>query len=144
MYNVLPYIEQQAMHDMGAGCRRRRRTRPISSGIPYRCPCSIARRGARQSPIPGTRPIGGIHGRSMLARMPVAVARRDYAVNGGDILHGPGVIGATAMVGASGRGLSNRSLGRTVQPGRRRRPRFAAATHRARETFARSPRRPPA
>ena len=23
MYNVLPYIEQQAMHDMGEGCPRR-------------------------------------------------------------------------------------------------------------------------
>ena len=85
IYNILPYIEQQALHDMGAGladgsqrrCRRnlQRLSVPLAS--------FIVPRGGRRSPTRGHRRAGG--GQPIVnAGMPTAVGRSDYAANSGD------------------------------------------------------------
>jgi prepilin-type N-terminal cleavage/methylation domain-containing protein/prepilin-type processing-associated H-X9-DG protein len=83
IYNVLPFIEQTAMHDLGAGlptaqknaANYRRMSTPL--GILY-CP-------TRRRPLayPWT---GGAGGAPIInAGQMVAVGRSDYASNGGDI-----------------------------------------------------------
>ena len=44
IYNVLPYIEQQALHDLAPACRRRQKTPPTVSGCWCPYPCSIVPR----------------------------------------------------------------------------------------------------
>ena len=85
IYNVLPYIEQQALHDMGAGMSQlgkatmnnRRIATPLS--LLY-CP---TRRNALTYPMSST----GLGGNYMFVNggRPAVVARSDYAANSGDV-----------------------------------------------------------
>jgi prepilin-type N-terminal cleavage/methylation domain-containing protein len=84
IYNVLPYIEQEALHDMGAGVRvpqkytqhDRRAATPLS--ILY-CP-------TRRKPVAYPLSSSGLGGNYMFVNggRPAAVGRSDYAANGGD------------------------------------------------------------
>ena len=86
MYNVLPYIEQQALHDMGAGLpwndtqkknyNMQRLSTPV--GTLY-CP---TRRPAIAYPWldAGCTPVNATH--------PTVVGRSDYAASGGDVYTG--------------------------------------------------------
>jgi prepilin-type N-terminal cleavage/methylation domain-containing protein/prepilin-type processing-associated H-X9-DG protein len=79
MYNILPYIEQQAMHDLGAGLATPAKTaanmQRVSTALPMLyCP---TRRNAYAYPW--------VLGQSIAnAGRPTVVGRSDYAVNGGD------------------------------------------------------------
>ena len=85
IYNILPYIEEQALHDLGAGqggfqkaaSNDQRSTTPL--GILY-CP---TRRKAMVYPMSST----GLGGSYFFVNgtRPSAVARNDYAANGGDV-----------------------------------------------------------
>ncbi len=79
LYNILPYIEQQAVHDLGAGlsdpqkyaAHAKRMQTPLST-----CYCP-SRRAATVYPF-----LNG--GTTINAVMPSTAARTDYAANGGD------------------------------------------------------------
>ena len=92
IYNVLPYIEQQALHDLGAGlagpadqagspkCNANLQRLGLPLPVLY-CP---TRRAATALPWPQTfEPV-------VNAGLPSLVAREDYAVNGGDMFTTPG------------------------------------------------------
>ena len=98
LYNVLPYIEQGAMHDMGAGLPLAQKN--AANFQRYSIPlavfyCPTRRRVLAYPWLPQSAP-----GDQLLyqpgdaPRYPVSVVRSDYAINGGDILTAPGVIGA--------------------------------------------------
>ena len=99
MYNVLPFIEQQAMHDMGAGLPAAQKgvANFQRYGIPlsgFYCP---TRRSALAYPYDGAVWIHSFVNCS--PSMLVAMGRQDYSINGGDYFTSGGVIGTT-MVGA--------------------------------------------
>ena len=82
LYNVLPYIEQQALHDMGAGLadsakkaeHMKRMQTPISS---FYCP---SRRAATVYPYLSSS--GGTI--VNVSSLPTVMGRTDYAINSGD------------------------------------------------------------
>ena len=86
IYNILPYIEQQVLHDMGAGlataqknaANLRRWSIPLSI---YACP---TRRPAIAYPMIWGDPV-------INAGTPTTAARSDYAANGGDTYTAPGI-----------------------------------------------------
>ena len=91
LYNVLPYIEQQAMHDMGAGLPAAKKNlancqRYAISLAGFYCP---TRRRAIVYPWVDQ------HVDYNCAPHPVVAGRSDYAINGGDVFTTPGVIGVT-------------------------------------------------
>ncbi len=101
LYNVLPFIEQRAMHDMGAGvpdpntpssakgqANSQRMSVPVSA-----LDCPTRRRAIA---YPWTRPWTFQN-----AAMPATVSRCDYAANGGDAYTDPGT-GGPAWGGVSG------------------------------------------
>ena len=94
LYNVLPFIEQQPLHDMGLGldpwnspakeaANLQRLSVPL---VVFYCP-------TRRKPAvyPWNRALGNAAGQSPIANagMPTAVARSDYAINGGDYYTDP-------------------------------------------------------
>ena len=105
IYNVLPFIEQQALHDLGAGYAGtpEQDARPTCSGSPRRWAASIVPRGGGRWPIPGKSASGAA---ALQRRDPDGGGRNDYAANGGDYITGPGspVRPARACAPISGRG----------------------------------------
>ncbi len=78
-YNILPYIEQQALHDLGKGLsqsEKRRLGREVTSTpiALYHCP---SRRKAVAYPYVHPHPYTNIE-------KPDVIGRTDYAINGGD------------------------------------------------------------
>jgi len=78
-YNILPYIEQEALHDMGKGlsvAEKRRLGREVTSTpiALYHCP---SRRKAIPYPYVHPHPYVNIE-------KPDVIGRTDYAINGGD------------------------------------------------------------
>ena len=84
VYNILPYIEQQALHDMGAGQEdaQKRATLAIVAATPFEgmnCPSRRDTRAYKNSegaPLPN-------------CDAPEFFARTDFAVNGGNMDAGP-------------------------------------------------------
>ncbi len=79
LYNVLPYIEQQALHDLGSGLSESARyaanmKRMQTSLEAFHCP---SRRSVLTYPFTGNYLIN-------VSTQPANVARNDYAANGGD------------------------------------------------------------
>ena len=76
IYNVLPFVEQQALHDLGAVRRgtRRRKWAPTCSGPRFPCRCSTAPRRRRAIAYPWSVSHGLVN-----AGTPSAVGRSDYA-----------------------------------------------------------------
>jgi prepilin-type N-terminal cleavage/methylation domain-containing protein len=90
IYNILPYIEQQTLHDMGTGlpttpknaANLKRMTVPLAALI-----CPTRRQVIAYPWLPG----GGAGGAPIVnAGMPTIVCRTDYASNGGDAYTSPG------------------------------------------------------
>ncbi len=78
LYNILPYMDQKGLHDMGAGKtdadKRVALCAMVQTGISvFNCP-------GRRRPIPYPNTVGGY----INANNPPAVARTDYAANQGD------------------------------------------------------------
>ncbi len=97
-YNVLPFIEQQVMHDMGAGLEPWNNPQKMTANLQrvgtalsgFYCP---TRRSVMAYPYPvGARPS------IMDAGFPPYVGRSDYAANGGDTLIYASVGGPTCYV----------------------------------------------
>ncbi len=88
IYNILPYIEQEALHDMGAGLPQSQKYAAhlqrisIPLGILY-CP-------TRRRPVAHPWSVGWSGYQVVNAGMPSTVGRSDYAANGGDVLTTPG------------------------------------------------------
>jgi prepilin-type N-terminal cleavage/methylation domain-containing protein len=83
LYNVLPFIEQAALHDMGAGLATAQKN--AANYLRMSTPLGIFYCPTRRRPLayPWT---GGAGGAPILnAGQMVAVGRSDYASNGGDI-----------------------------------------------------------
>ena len=96
IYNILPYIEQSSLHDMGAGLQS-----PEGLGSP-KCNAHLVRMSVPLSVLhcPTRRqaiaypwdPTSGGDGRPVInAGMPSTAARTDYAANGGDAFTSPGL-----------------------------------------------------
>ena len=92
IYNILPYLEQQPLHDLGAGLRGQekmdanlqRTSTPL--GVlycPTRRPVAAYVWNAASLNQGGVVAAGG--GPIVNAGLPVAVGRSDYAANGGDL-----------------------------------------------------------
>ena len=96
IYNVLPYIEQQAVHDMGAGLPRddKAAANLLRLSIPLRLVYCPARRSVAAYPW-----IGCYSGWQMVntTTVPTVVCRSDYAANGGDTIAGCSGFGYIAL-----------------------------------------------
>jgi prepilin-type N-terminal cleavage/methylation domain-containing protein len=94
-YNILPFIEQQAMHDMGARLPAAQKNvanfqrQSIALSVWY-CP---TRRKALAYPYAANVWYHGYYNCS--PSVPVSMARNDYAINGGDVYTTPGLVGTT-------------------------------------------------
>jgi len=94
IYNILPYLEQQALHDLGkdqtepdkSAAHRDRAMTPLAA---FNCP---TRRRTTAYPYLSYKK-GGTGGPPANYLEPVAVARSDYAANGGDVNSHPGALG---------------------------------------------------
>ncbi len=83
-YNVLPYIEQQTLHDLGAGLEPWDNAEKVNANLQrtatplsvFYCP---TRRAVQAYPLNSHPPFAN-------ASLPVLVGRSDYAANGGDTL----------------------------------------------------------
>jgi len=86
IYNVLPYVEQQSLHDLGAGMSFEEK-KPYNLqrlGVPLgvlHCP---TRRQAKTYPWPHSWPPANV------SAVPTLVGKTDYAANGGHYYTGPG------------------------------------------------------
>lgn len=116
-YNILPFIEEQALHDLGRGLpdatRRDRIKDAIETVVPiYFCP---SRRTAQKHPF--------VHGTNYTnATRPQFVARNDYVACAGDIAVLQECTGPTNVAGATGYGCwttnnNNRMNGMNVLRG---------------------------
>ena len=94
IYNVLPYIEQQALHDLGrasslelAGQRGRQHGKAL-----HAVERALLSHAAGYARLPWNRASGNAcAGQPIVnAGMPTAVGRSDYAINGGDFYTNPG------------------------------------------------------
>ncbi len=102
LYNVLPHIEQQVMHDMGAGLPLAQKN--FANFQRYSIPLAVFYCPTRRPTLAYPwLPAGQNHpvincstspATNSSPAYPVSVVRSDYAINGGDILTAPGVIGA--------------------------------------------------
>ena len=104
IYSVLPYVEQQALHDLGAGLPWNSTAKMALNMQRLATPLALLYCPTRRRPIayPSAQP-----GKPLVnAGLPVAVGRSDYAVNGGDTLTGPGLSVAPLWVSAAGDGWS--------------------------------------
>ncbi len=94
VYNILPYVEQQALHDLGLGKSQseknvehgQRATMPVAT---FNCP---SRRRSVAYPYRHYNE-GGTGGPPANYAEPDTVARSDYAANGGDTNTHPGALG---------------------------------------------------
>ena len=102
MYNILQYIEQEALRDMGADGDRTKMTQAAATPLTVQnCP---SRRNV------ATYPFVTSANYSNLPQQPTMVGRSDYAGNGGDIysdLGGPFVNGVKINTGLPGCGPSS-------------------------------------
>ena len=94
LYNVLPYIEQQVMHDMGAGLPTAQKNAANFQrySIPlavFYCPTRRPTLAYPWLPANYQHPVINCS-----PNQPVVVGRSDYAINGGDFYTAPGVSGA--------------------------------------------------
>ena len=89
IYQVLPYVEQQALHDLGAGLPWNSAAKKAFNMQRVATPVAMLYCPTRRRPIayPWTQPSYSI----VNAGQPTVVGRGDYAINGGDTLTGPGV-----------------------------------------------------
>ncbi|MEX2176654.1 MAG: DUF1559 domain-containing protein [Pirellulaceae bacterium] len=85
IYGVLPFIEQQALREMGAGLPEPQKSQALSQGASV--PVAIFHCPSRRSP--GTFPFVSTVDFANMAR-PAAVARSDYAASAGDAGTGQG------------------------------------------------------
>jgi prepilin-type N-terminal cleavage/methylation domain-containing protein/prepilin-type processing-associated H-X9-DG protein len=103
IYNVLPFIEQPTMHDIGAGMQTTQKNaanlqRMSLSLASLYCP---SRRQAIAYPLTA----GGAAGASIInAGRPATVGRCDYAANGGDVYTSPASSGTWSEAGPSNLG----------------------------------------
>ena len=93
LYNVLPFIEQQVMHDMGAG--QPAALKDVANYQRYAIPlsvfyCPTRRRVAAYPWLPAGNQHPVIN---CSPHQPVVVGRSDYAINGGDTYTAPGIMG---------------------------------------------------
>jgi prepilin-type N-terminal cleavage/methylation domain-containing protein/prepilin-type processing-associated H-X9-DG protein len=87
IYNILPFIEQQSLHDLGLGlptaqkmaAHLRRASTPLAT---LYCP-------TRRQVLTYPWTTGANGGPILNAGQPTAVARTDYAINGGDVYSDP-------------------------------------------------------
>ncbi len=88
LYNVLPYIEQQALHDMGAGLPDPDPTKRAANLRRLQTPLAAFHCPTRRSPVlyPHDNIVGGTitNVSSQPSTQPLTMARSDYAANGGD------------------------------------------------------------
>jgi prepilin-type N-terminal cleavage/methylation domain-containing protein len=89
IYNVLPYIEQQALHDLGAGLTWNSAAKKSFNMQRLGTPVAMLYCPTRRRPIAyaWAQPSYSI----VNAGMPTAVGRGDYVINGGDTFTGPGL-----------------------------------------------------
>jgi prepilin-type N-terminal cleavage/methylation domain-containing protein/prepilin-type processing-associated H-X9-DG protein len=95
IYNVLPYIEQQALHDLGTGQQPWNSPAKEAANMERLCtPLSVLYCPTRRATLvyPWNRASGNAcAGQPIVnAGMPTAVGRSDYAINGGDFYTNPG------------------------------------------------------
>jgi prepilin-type N-terminal cleavage/methylation domain-containing protein/prepilin-type processing-associated H-X9-DG protein len=96
MYNILPFIEQQTLHDLGTGlpaaqkmaAHLQRVSTPLTG---LYCP-------TRRRPLAYPWTTGANGGPILNAGLPIAVGRSDYAVNGGDVYSDPNYLRAPLWV----------------------------------------------
>ena len=85
VFNVLPYLEQQALHDLGAGQSAANKMAPFARR--EQTPLGMMNCPSRRSPL--ARPFGAIEKHQPPNCGPLAVAAKgDYALNGGEV-YGP-------------------------------------------------------
>ena len=86
IYNILPYVEQQALHDMGAGLPTAQKNaanmQRLSTPLPI-CYCPSRRRALA---YPWPQPFGVAN-----AGKPTNTGHSDYVANGGDTYTAPGI-----------------------------------------------------
>ena len=97
LYNILPFIEQQAMHDMGAGLPAAQKN--VANFQRFAIPLSVwycpTRRNVLAYPWDVAKWLHGVINCS--PTVPVAVGRSDYAINGGDVYTTSGIVGTTSL-----------------------------------------------
>jgi prepilin-type N-terminal cleavage/methylation domain-containing protein/prepilin-type processing-associated H-X9-DG protein len=81
MYNVLPFIEQEGLHDMGAGLTGAAKNE--AHGLRTAVPLGTLFCPTRRPAAPYPRPPAYYHGTPNTTPM-TPVGRNDYAINGGD------------------------------------------------------------
>jgi prepilin-type processing-associated H-X9-DG protein len=95
LYNVLPYIEQQAMHDMGA--RMPTAQKNAANAQRYAIPLSVfycpTRRRVIAYPWVVAEAVVNCS-----PTTPVVASRSDYAINGGDVYTAPGRVGENGPI----------------------------------------------
>jgi prepilin-type N-terminal cleavage/methylation domain-containing protein/prepilin-type processing-associated H-X9-DG protein len=95
LYNVLPFIEQQELHDLGAGLQPWNSTAKEAANMQRLCtPLSVFYCPTRRPTLvyPWNVASGNACAGQPIANagMPTAVGRSDYAINGGDFYTNPG------------------------------------------------------
>ncbi len=115
LYNVLPYIEQQVMHDMGAGLPTAQKN--FANFQRYSIPLAVFYCPTRRPTLTYPwLPAGQNHPvincstspvTNSSPAYPVSVVRSDYAVNGGDYYTAPGISGANGNSGDYGQEFWN-------------------------------------
>lgn len=93
-YNILPYVEQEAMHKLGAGLSGAAKKTALRQRVetPMEVLLCPSRRSVRAYPFVDYNS-GGTGGVAINYDKPTNVARTDYAANGGSLQASPGALG---------------------------------------------------
>jgi prepilin-type N-terminal cleavage/methylation domain-containing protein len=83
IYNVLPYIEQQSLHDLGTGGAWNNASKMALNAQRMAAPLSVLNCPSRRPTILYPYNTSVAHPKSNAAPIPPAVAKNDYAGNGG-------------------------------------------------------------
>ena len=140
IYATLPYIEQQALYDLGSDGQPNTWTTTQLNGATERCQTPLAvqqcptRRRAIAYPM-STQPYGGLSFTAVGANWTPIVARGDYAANAGDqgqncLVEGPMNLATAVSMTQSNTWPSIEAVGTPAEPPPDRRP--ASATSAAR------------